>query len=75
MDISYVQGMSYLAATLLLHLQDEYLAFKGLANLLNKQMLHTFYTFDMETVNKFFDCFMRLLNTHVPVAFRAFDAI
>jgi hypothetical protein len=61
-----VQGMSYVAANLLLHIGEEYLAFEAFANLMHKYLLFTFYSFDMPKVNIDFNLFMRLMKTHVP---------
>ena len=66
-DLGYVQGMSYVAASILLHYNDELETFKCLANLLNREdMLYNFYSFDMEKVNVVFHIFMRLLSEKLP---------
>ncbi|KAI6646552.1 TBC1 domain family member 14 isoform X2 [Oopsacas minuta] len=64
-DIGYVQGMSYLAALLILNL-DEYDAFVCLANLLNKPILQTFYRVDDRRMNLFFLGFDKLLHSFFP---------
>lgn len=66
-DLGYIQGMSYVAATLILHLGDEYSAFSAFANLMHKYLLFTFYSFDMIKVNIFFHIYMRLIEKHIPV--------
>ena len=48
-DIGYVQGMSYLAAALLLYMDDAYEVFTCLANMLSTH-LSGFYRFDMAKV-------------------------
>ncbi len=48
-DIGYVQGMSYLAAVMLLYM-DPLPAFSCLANLLNRPLLLAFYRMDMTQV-------------------------
>jgi nicotinic acid phosphoribosyltransferase len=66
-DLGYVQGMSYVAASLLLHFQREYDTFKIFANLMHRDnLLFDFYSFDMDKVNRVFDLFMRLLKEKVP---------
>ena len=65
-DLGYVQGMSYVAATLILHLGDEYSAFSAFANVMHKYLLFTFYSFDMPKVNVFFHIYMRLMKIHIP---------
>ena len=49
-DLDYVQGMSYLAASMLLHTGDEFLGFQCFTNLLGKQIMYLFYSFDMAKV-------------------------
>jgi len=65
-DVGYVQGMSYIAGSLLMHTGDEYQGFKCFANMMNRYMMYTFYSFDMPKVNIFFHCYMRLLKERVP---------
>ena len=65
-DVGYVQGMSYIAGSLLMHTGDEFLGFKCFANMMNRYLLYNFYSFDMPKVNIFFHCYMRLLKERVP---------
>ena len=65
-DIGYVQGMSYIAGSLLMHTGEEYLGFKTFANMMNRHTLYNFYSFDMARVNIFFHCFLRFLKEKVP---------
>eukprot|EP01056_Protomagalhaensia_sp_Gyna25_P005685 Protomagalhaensia_sp_Gyna_25__5684@NODE_807_length_2574_cov_10_987771_g635_i0_p1_GENE_NODE_807_length_2574_cov_10_987771_g635_i0NODE_807_length_2574_cov_10_987771_g635_i0_p1_ORF_typecomplete_len329_score33_52RabGAPTBC/PF00566_18/9_9e42_NODE_807_length_2574_cov_10_987771_g635_i06961682 len=56
-DIGYVQGMAYIAATLLFTM-DEFSAFVCLSNLLCNDTIYNFYKFDLmyiKTYNKIFD--------------------
>ena len=69
-DMGYVQGMSYIAGTLLIHLNDEYAAFYVFANLMQEYLLFTFYSFDMPKVNILFNVFMRLVRTQIPKLFQ-----
>lgn len=71
-DLGYVQGMSYVAGSLLLHLGDEYSAFQVFANLMHKYLLFTFYSFDMPKVNIVFNVFMKLMKLHIPKLFNVF---
>jgi len=74
-DLGYVQGMSYVAATLILHLGDEYSAFSALANVMHKYLLFTFYSFDMPKVNVFFHIYMRLMKIHIPKLYQMFTDV
>jgi hypothetical protein len=65
-DLGYIQGMSYVAATLILHLGDEYSAFSAFTNAMHKNLLFTFYSFDMSKVNVFFHIYMRLIEKYIP---------
>ena len=65
-DIGYVQGMSYIAGSLLMHIGDEFTAFKCFCNMMNMHLMYNFYSFDMNKVNVFFHCFMRLLKDRLP---------
>ena len=51
-DIGYVQGMSYLAAIVLMYIRDEYKSFQTFANLMLKHPMMPFYTFNEEFVTK-----------------------
>ena len=74
-DLGYVQGMSYVAATLILHLGDEYSAFSAFANVMHKYLLFTFYSFDMPKVNVFFHIYMRLMKIHIPKLYQMFTDV
>lgn len=66
-DLGYVQGMSYVAGSLLLHYGTELEAFTMFANLMNREdMLFHFYSFDMDKVNIYFHIFMRLMKEKLP---------
>jgi hypothetical protein len=51
-DFGYVQGMSYIAALVLLYIQDEYKSFMMLSNLMLKYPIMPFYMFNDEFVTK-----------------------
>eukprot|EP00351_Strombidinopsis_sp_SopsisLIS2011_P005172 CAMPEP_0116870426 /NCGR_PEP_ID=MMETSP0463-20121206/317_1 /TAXON_ID=181622 /ORGANISM="Strombidinopsis sp, Strain SopsisLIS2011" /LENGTH=173 /DNA_ID=CAMNT_0004506917 /DNA_START=102 /DNA_END=623 /DNA_ORIENTATION=- len=65
-DLGYVQGMSYIAASILLHTGDELHAFRCLGNLMNKELLFSFYSFEMDKVNIIFNIFMKLMHDKLP---------
>ena len=74
-DLGYIQGMSYVAAMLILHLGDEYSAFSAFANVMHKYLLFTFYSFDMTKVNEFFHIYMRLVEKHIPALHQMFTDV
>lgn len=51
-DIGYVQGMSYVAATLLLFMDNEYQSFVTFCNLMTKYPIMPFYSFNDVLVRK-----------------------
>ncbi|POM68765.1 Regulator of chromosome condensation (RCC1)-like protein [Phytophthora palmivora] len=66
-DLGYIQGMSYLAAMLCLHMpQDRYLAFQCLANLMVNEHLFTFYLLDADLANVYYTLFDTFLNSRMP---------
>lgn len=66
-DLGYVQGMSYVAGSLLLHYGSELDTFTTFANLMNREdMIFNFYSFDMDKVNMVFHIFMRLMKEKLP---------
>jgi TBC1 domain family member 14 len=65
-DIGYVQGMSFIAGSFLMHSGDEVTAFKSFANAMNKEILYNFYLFDMPKVNVLFHVYTRLLEDKLP---------
>lgn len=71
-DIGYVQGMGYLAAMFVLHMSDDFEAFLCFANLMCRQSLYAFYTFDLEVITILFSAFDVLLREKLPAAAEAF---
>ena len=66
-DLGYVQGMSYVAGTILMHMHaDEFETFRCFCNLMNRDLLFDFYSFDAEKINIFFNLFMKLLREKLP---------
>jgi TBC1 domain family member 14 len=64
-DIGYVQGMSYLAAILLLYL-DPFPAFCGLCNLLNRPCQLAFYRLEARVISRYTHVFRTLLRENLP---------
>ena len=65
-DIGYVQGMSYIAAIVLLYIQDEYKSFMNFSNLMLKYPIMPFYTFNEEFVTKVLQLFKQLFQINLP---------
>ena len=58
--------MSYVAGSILLHCAGEFDAFKAFSNLMNRDLLFHFYSFDTEKINIIFHMFMRLIKDKLP---------
>jgi len=65
-EMGYVQGMSYIVAMLLLNM-DEYHAFVAICNLLNLDLLKSFYSIDLEKMEKFFGVFDKAIAQFLPI--------
>ncbi|EFA86266.1 RabGAP/TBC domain-containing protein [Heterostelium album PN500] len=63
--LGYVQGMSYLAAMLLLHM-DEYQSFVCFCNLLNNRFLQSLYQLKMKEVDNYMNAFEMMLQFNMP---------
>jgi len=64
-DIGYVQGMSYIAAVLLLYL-DTVDAFICMCNLLNRECHRAFYRMDIPLIERYYETFHCLLKEFLP---------
>eukprot|EP00698_Gefionella_okellyi_P001339 TRINITY_DN11287_c0_g1_i1.p1 TRINITY_DN11287_c0_g1~~TRINITY_DN11287_c0_g1_i1.p1 ORF type:complete len:803 (+),score=100.74 TRINITY_DN11287_c0_g1_i1:39-2411(+) len=64
-DVGYVQGMSYLAAMLLIYMEP-YLAFQCLANLVHRQFLRIQYRMDIVLLQAYFKVYDVLLARYLP---------
>ena len=64
-DVGYVQGMSFLAAVLLLNMEASD-AFIYLANLLNRSSYLAFFRVDHDLMLPYFTTFTTLLQEHLP---------
>ena len=74
-DIGYVQGMSYLAAMILLHMADDRRAFIALATLLAKGHLRYFYTVQHRGIGAHIAVFEAVLQRGQPSLHRHFQLI
>lgn len=71
-DIGYVQGMSFLAGILAVHIWDDYLCFQCLANLLGSEHLYAFYSLKVETeanshIARVYPALLRSLRLHFQI--------
>lgn len=64
-DIGYIQGMSYIAATLLLYL-DPYEAFYCFANIINHAWFQPFFTMDLCGINAYMNTFAHFMHENLP---------
>ncbi len=58
--------MSYVAGSILLNYESEVDAFISFSNLMHRDLLFYFYSFDMEKVNVIFHVFMALMKEKLP---------
>ena len=73
-DMGYVQGMSYIAAILLLNM-SKFEAFVALANLLNQDMYHSFFRMDVGRMDAHIEAYRGLMKDRVPALSRRFDEL
>lgn len=64
-DIGYVQGMSYIAATLLLYM-DEHSAFITFCNMITKFPIMPYYNFNEMQIKKLLQLFKQVLQHNLP---------
>ncbi|KAL7064275.1 hypothetical protein AAHC03_05622 [Spirometra sp. Aus1] len=65
-SVGYLQGMSFIAAILLLVMGDILAAFIAFASILNRDSFHAFYSLDECEFTAYFSAFDRLLETCLP---------
>ncbi|EGG13947.1 hypothetical protein DFA_11708 [Cavenderia fasciculata] len=70
----YVQGMSYLASSFLLHM-DEFQAFVCFANLLNNRFLQSLFQLNMREVDKYMKVFDKMFLYCLPKLHQHFEEI
>jgi hypothetical protein len=73
-DIGYVQGMSFVAAVLLLNL-DCYMSFQCLANILNRKIFLEFFRMNMIQIKKYMLVLEDLISKYLPKIYAQFEAI
>ncbi|KAH9146610.1 hypothetical protein AeRB84_009531 [Aphanomyces euteiches] len=67
-DLGYIQGMSYIAALLCLHIPtDRYLCFQCLANVMVHEHLFTFYLLNIELSNDYYILFDIFFDVQLPL--------
>ena len=74
-DVGYVQGMSYLAATLLLELRSPAAAFRAFANMLQRPFFFDFYRLDARDVASHVAVFDAVFEARLPRLFRHFATL
>ena len=72
-DIGYVQGMSYLAAALLLYFDDGYDCFRCFANTLNSHFFFDFYRLQREKLDVHLKAFEYYFESRLPVLWARFQ--
>ncbi|XDV45028.1 hypothetical protein PO909_013205 [Leuciscus waleckii] len=72
-DVGYVQGMSFIAAVLILNLEEAD-AFIAFANLLNKPCQMAFFRVDHELMLKYFAAFEVFFEENLPRLFNHFNS-
>ena len=65
-DIGYVQGMSYVAATFLLFMDNEYQSFVTFCNLMTKYPIMPFYSFNDVLVRKIMQLYKQVFAYNLP---------
>ena len=71
-DTGYIQGMAYLGAMLILHL-NTYRAFECFANMVfGSEMLRVFYSFDMQGIQGYYRVFEHFMKKKTPAVFKFF---
>jgi alpha-tubulin suppressor-like RCC1 family protein len=74
-DLGYVQGMSYMAAMLLLNISDQYLTFQCLVNLMVKEHLFVFYLLDFGLIGQYLNIFDVAFQSASPNLFVHFQEL
>ncbi|OQR90217.1 hypothetical protein THRCLA_09404 [Thraustotheca clavata] len=73
-DLGYVQGMSYLAAILCLHM-DSFSAFKAMVSLLSTRLLFDMYRLEEDRTFHYLDVYEMILKHELPNLHAHFDEI
>ena len=73
-NVGYIQGMSFIAAHLLLQMDPDF-AFCCMVNLLDESIFYSFYTFNMVNIRKYCLVFEELLKIHLPTVDKHFEEL
>uniref|UniRef100_A0A7S2VVC8 Rab-GAP TBC domain-containing protein n=1 Tax=Norrisiella sphaerica TaxID=552664 RepID=A0A7S2VVC8_9EUKA len=73
-DVGYVQGMSYLAAILLLNMPT-FDAFQCLANLLNQDIYFAFFRMDVDKMKTHLRVYQTLMKEKLPNLYKHFEEV
>jgi alpha-tubulin suppressor-like RCC1 family protein len=74
-DMSYVQGMSYLAAFFVTHCVDPFTAFRCFANLLNTHFFRSLFKMNLTQVLRHMSAYELLFERHLPKLFAHFQRL
>lgn len=74
-DMSYVQGMSYLAAFFVTHCVDPFTAFRCFANLLNTHFYRHLFKMDLTQILRHISAYELLFERHLPQLFAHFKEL
>ncbi|CAH0546443.1 unnamed protein product [Brassicogethes aeneus] len=72
-DVGYVQGMSYIAAILIINM-DQYEAFVCFANLLNQPLHLTAFSLNQPHMDAYYEAYNQLLQLNLPKLYSHFEA-
>ncbi len=65
-DIGYVQGMSYVAAMLLMYMKDPFMSFVTFCNLMTKYPILPFYNFNDILIRKIMQLYKQVFAYNLP---------
>ena len=74
-DMSYVQGMSYLAAFFVTHCVDPFTAFRCFANLLNTHFFRHLFKMNLTQILRHMSAYELLFERHLPQLFAHFKEL
>lgn len=74
-EMSYVQGMSYLAAFFVTHCVDPFTAFRCFANLLNTHFFRNLFRMNLTQILRHMSAYELLFERHLPQLFAHFKAL
>jgi len=74
-DVGYCQGMSFLAAIVALHIDDEVDQFHAFVHVVGLPFMYAAYTFNMDVVRSYFAHFDNLVNDFLPGVWHHFKRL